>query len=107
MWARSRCSILFHLLVPGGRCATVTARPVSSAKRCSSRFHSRTRAPLLPPQSAVMWNIHFIDATVVRAHQHAAGARRDGGTGEEAQAREALGRSQGGFTTKVHLRAEG
>src|SRR4029453_9226365 len=44
----------FHLLVPGGRCATVTARPVSSAKRCSSRFHSRTRAPLLPPQSAGM-----------------------------------------------------
>src|SRR3954469_6796301 len=54
MGAKSRCSILFHLLVPGGRCATVTARPVSSAKRCSSRFHSRTRAPLLPPQSAVM-----------------------------------------------------
>ena len=53
------------------------------------------------------WNIHFVDATIVRAHQHAAGARRDGGTSEEAQAREALGRSQGGFTTKVHLRAEG
>src|SRR3954447_8823335 len=53
MWAKSRCSIRFHLLVPGGRCATVTARPVSSAKRCSSRFHSRTRAPVLPPQSAL------------------------------------------------------
>src|SRR5918998_328749 len=53
------------------------------------------------------WNIHFVDATIVRAHQHAAGARRDGGTSEEAQAREALGRSQGGFTTKGHLRAEG
>ncbi len=53
------------------------------------------------------WSIHFVDATVVRAHQHAAGARRDGGTSEKAQAREALGRSQGGFTTKVHLRAEG
>jgi transposase len=53
------------------------------------------------------WDVHFVDATIVRAHRHAAGARRDGGTGEEAQAREALGRSQGGFTTKAHLRAEG
>src|SRR3954467_6685298 len=53
------------------------------------------------------WDIHFVDATIVRAHQHAAGARRDGSTSEEAQAREALGRSQGGFTTKAHLRAEG
>jgi len=44
----------FHLLVPGGRWATVTARLVSLAKRCNSRFQRRTRAPLLPPQSAVM-----------------------------------------------------
>src|SRR4051794_41229744 len=28
-------------------------------------------------------------------------------SGGEAQAREALGRSQGGFSTKLHLRAEG
>jgi transposase len=53
------------------------------------------------------WDIHFVDATIVRAHQHAAGSRRDGATGEEAQAREALGRSQGGFSTKLHFRAEG
>jgi transposase len=53
------------------------------------------------------WDLHFVDATIVRAHQHAAGARRDGATPEEAQAREALGRSQGGFSTKLHLRAEG
>ena len=46
------------------------------------------------------WTTHFVDATVVRAHQHAAGAR--GG-----QAGEALGRSRGGFSTKLHLRAEG
>ena len=56
MWENSRCSILFHLLVPGGRCATVTAKPVSLAKRCNSRFHSRTRTPLLLPQSAVISN---------------------------------------------------
>ena len=53
------------------------------------------------------WHIHFVDATIVRAHQHAAGVRRDGATGKEAQVREALGRSQGGFSTKLHLRAEG
>lgn len=29
----------------------------------------------------VDWDLHFVDATVIRAHQHAAGARRDGATG--------------------------
>src|SRR3954453_8778366 len=52
------------------------------------------------------WDLHFVDATIVRAHQHAGGARRDGATPEEVPAREALGRSQGGFSTKLHLRAE-
>lgn len=46
------------------------------------------------------WGTHFMDGTVVRAHQHAAGAV--GG-----QEHEALGRSRGGFSTKVHVRAEG
>ena len=46
------------------------------------------------------WATHYLDGTVVRAHQHAAGAV--GG-----QEREALGRSRGGFSTKVHVRAEG
>ncbi len=27
------------------------------------------------------WDLHFVDATVVRAHQHAAGARRTGAVG--------------------------
>jgi transposase len=27
------------------------------------------------------WDLHFVDATVIRAHQHAAGARRDGAIG--------------------------
>ncbi len=46
------------------------------------------------------WGTHYVDGTVVRAHQHAAGAV--GG-----QHAEALGRSRGGFSTKVHVRAEG
>jgi transposase len=66
----------------------------------------------------VDWDLHFVDATIIRAHQHAAGARRDGAIGGsgpgprgarggQVQAREALGRGQGGFSTKLHLRAEG
>ena len=44
---------------------------------------------------------HFVDGTVVRAHQCAAGASAG------SQENEALGRSRGGFTTKFHVRAEG
>lgn len=46
----------------------------------------------------------------MRAHQHAAGARRSGAIGGEGTVEgegEALGRSQSGFSTKLHLRAEG
>ena len=52
-----RCSILFHLLVPGGKWQTWIVRPVSSARRCSSVFHSRVRLPLEPPQSAVIVSV--------------------------------------------------
>ncbi len=40
-----------------------------------------------------------MDGTVVRAHQSAAGPKGGGS--------QALGRSRGGFSTKVHVRAEG
>jgi len=49
-----RCSILFHLLVPGGKWQTEISSLVSSASFCSSTFHNRTRDPLLPPLSAVI-----------------------------------------------------
>ena len=42
------------------------------------------------------WPTHFVDGTVVRAHQHAAGTV--GG-----QEHEALGWSRGGFSTKIYL----
>ena len=45
----------------------------------------------------VDWDLHFVDASIIRAHQHAAGAAETAPSGGEAQAREALGRSQGGF----------
>ena len=60
---------------------------------------------LADAEGRVGWELHFLDSTVVRAHQHAAGARKAGrepGAGDEA-----LGRSRGGFTTKIHVRCEG
>ncbi|MFD4482134.1 IS5 family transposase [Streptomyces sp. NPDC058471] len=76
------------------------------------------------------WDIS-VDSTAVRAHQHAAGARKapsrapskGGGSGDDpgrsgvaetgrpadggGPIGECLGRSRGGFTTKVHLAADG
>ncbi|MFJ3284715.1 MULTISPECIES: IS5 family transposase [unclassified Streptomyces] len=76
------------------------------------------------------WDIS-VDSTIVRGHQHAAGAaptrlrpgikggRRDGTPGRDAVAKsrrppggggaggEGLGRSRGGFTSKLHLSADG
>jgi hypothetical protein len=43
MWENSRCSILFHLEVPGGKWQTVIASPVSAAKAASSLFQTRYR----------------------------------------------------------------
>jgi hypothetical protein len=51
----------------------------------------------------ITWDISM-DSTVVRAHQHAAGARRGRPDGEPAD--HALGRSRGGWTTKLHLACE-
>ncbi|WP_425463561.1 IS5 family transposase [Micromonospora olivasterospora] len=55
-----------------------------------------------------------VDTSSIRAHQHAAGARRpSGGSPKKGEAardekggREALGRSRGGLTTKLHLAAD-
>jgi transposase len=60
----------------------------------------------------VQWELS-VDDTVVRAHQHAAGARREPAKNENARGGlmnaegEALGRSRGGFSTKVHLACDG
>ncbi len=47
------------------------------------------------------WTIHYVDGTVIRAHQHAAGGKKNGAEEEK------LGRSRGGFSSKIHLRCEG
>ena len=53
----------------------------------------------------VEWEVG-VDSTVVRAHQHAAGARR-GVKGGPEPADEALGRSRSGFSIKVHPARDG
>ncbi|MET7609262.1 IS5 family transposase [Streptomyces avermitilis] len=62
---------------------------------------------------AVKWTVS-VDSTIARAHQHAAGARKEktsvGNESEDparAAASQALGRSRGGLTTKVHLACDG
>ncbi|MEV2235512.1 IS5 family transposase [Streptomyces phaeochromogenes] len=52
------------------------------------------------------WTVS-VDSTVVRAHQHAAGALKRGPAHSGEAADDALGRSRGGLSTKVHLAADG
>ncbi|MFD4291876.1 IS5 family transposase [Rhodococcus sp. NPDC058505] len=60
----------------------------------------------------IVWDVS-VDSTIARAHQHAAGARKDGGGqveppgGVETEPVDhVLGRSRGGWTTKTHLACE-
>ena len=61
----------------------------------------------------ITWDVS-VDSTIARAHQHAAGARKKGdaqaeppgGVGESEPADHGLGRSRGGWTTKLHLAVE-
>jgi transposase len=60
----------------------------------------------------IVWDVS-VDSTIARAHQHAAGARKDGDQQKESPggvraepADHGLGRSRGGLTTKVHLGCE-
>jgi transposase len=61
----------------------------------------------------IVWDVS-VDSTIARAHQHAAGARTrpeqqkepPGGIADIEPADHALGRSRGGWTTKLHLGCE-
>jgi transposase len=57
----------------------------------------------------ITWDVS-VDSTIARAHQHAAGARRQPGLQKEPPGAEpadhGLGRSRGGWATKVHLACE-
>jgi transposase len=70
--------------------------------------HAQTR---LDAVGKIEWEVSA-DSTVVRAHQHAADARKELGPWGRKRERlsapdEALGRSRGGFSTKVHLACDG
>ncbi|MEU3350245.1 IS5 family transposase [Streptomyces sp. NPDC037389] len=65
-------------------------------------------------EGRIDWTMVGVDSTVVRVHQHAAGARKHTPRlqgkrthPERHQPDEALGRSRGGLTTKIHLASEG
>ncbi|WP_230471485.1 IS5 family transposase [Corynebacterium glutamicum] len=58
-------------------------------------------------QGKLGWDL-AVDSTTARAHVHAAGARRDSFERVDGEpADHALGRSRGGFSTKVHLARDG
>ncbi|WP_425502093.1 IS5 family transposase [Prosthecomicrobium pneumaticum] len=50
-------------------------------------------------------SVQMIDSTIVRAHQHSAGAKK--GIRVSSPSHHDIGRSRGGLTTKIHLRANG
>ncbi|WP_121843189.1 IS5 family transposase [Streptomyces sp. S5] len=65
-------------------------------------------------EGRIDWSVVSVDSTVCRAHQHAAGAHHRvprvlGRQRRPAEHRldEALGRSRGGLTTKIHLASDG
>ncbi|MFF9899517.1 IS5 family transposase [Streptomyces longispororuber] len=67
---------------------------------------------LAAAEGAITWDLG-VDPTVCRTHQHAAGARKQGDLQKEppggvsTEPRDhGLGRSRGGFTTKLHLAVE-
>ncbi|MFD5085049.1 transposase [Kitasatospora sp. NPDC058406] len=67
---------------------------------------------LADAKGRITWDLS-VDSTVCRAHQHAAGARRQGELQKEPPGGvftepedHGLGRSRGGFTTKLHLTVE-
>lgn len=64
---------------------------------CKAGVFQKIMETLQDPDLGVL----LLDSTMIRAHQHAAGAK-----GSSAEA-EALGRSRGGFSTKLHVACDG
>jgi transposase len=64
---------------------------------CKTAVFAAIMEQLQDPDLGVL----LLDSTIIRAHQHAAGA--EGSSAEH----EALGRSRGGFSTKVHVACDG
>ena len=53
------------------------------------------------------FEIWCVNGTVIRAHKAAAGAKKGKLTTEENATKQALGRSRGGYSTKLHLLTDG
>lgn len=53
------------------------------------------------------FEVWCVDGTVIRAHKAAAGAKKGRLTVEENATKQALGRSRGGYSTKLHLLTDG
>lgn len=66
-----------------------------------------TRQLTLAQQRCVALGRTFIDGTTIRAHHKAAGAEKRGDDNRGRDQREALGRSRGGYGTKVGVIADG
>src|ERR1700724_4491642 len=67
--------------------------------RLSQRGVFEAMLALLAGMSGTAHLVQMVDSTIVRAHVSAAGAKG----GQEGQA---LGRSRGGFSTKIHLKTD-
>jgi hypothetical protein len=72
-----RCSLLFHLLVPGGKCHTSVLPPLLSERFCSSTRQSQPRGLLDPPQSAVIVSVLGVRLTSLAEFLPASAARGD------------------------------
>jgi transposase len=92
----------------------VGVRPVPPLQRDGTWQKTATALQALADAAGhVTWDVS-VDSGTARAHRHAAGARKDGGTQQEPPGGDgvpepgdhALGRSRGGLTSKFHLACE-
>lgn len=58
-------------------------------------------------EGEIDFGLWCVDGSIVRAHRSAAGAPREGMSPEESAEKQGLGRSRGGFSTKIHLLTDG
>ena len=88
-----------------------------SHKSAWSRFSRWTKAGVwdrvyetIQEQEAekIDWSLHHVDSVTCCAHPDAAGARHPASLStEEARTQEMIGKSRGGWCTKIHVRCEG
>src|SRR6266508_2543167 len=75
--------------------------------RLASQRHLGAHSQGAASQTGCAWEQWSLDGTIVRAHRAAAGAEKNGPDGAAEPSNHALGRSVGGFSTKIHLLSDG